>query len=124
MAISICKNGLTLKKLNLNYSFVDELSHPYFRVLYRLSYPVPTSYMQEIIKWCQELKEVDLTGSDSGLNRYNLDFLVKNITPNIEKLNLKSTLFDYELVKILFRRCQKIETMSWAGLEYKCENIN
>ena len=31
MAISICKNGLTLKKLNLNYSFVDEFSHPLFK---------------------------------------------------------------------------------------------
>ena len=115
MALSICKNGKTLQKLNLNYTFVDESSY---------SDNQPYESFEKIIKWCQELKEVDLTGSDSGLNRYNLDFLVKNITPNIEKLNLKSTLFDYELVKILFRRCQKIETMSWAGLEYKCENIN
>ena len=125
MAISVCKNGLTLKKLNLNYSFVDEFSHPYYRgidVSYILSvsqgYPVPRSYMQEIIKWCQELKEVDLTGSDSGLNYINLDFLVKNITPNIEKLNIKSSLFFYELVKILFHRCKKIKVLSWAGLEY------
>ena len=125
MAISVCKNGLTLKKLNLNYSFVDEFSHPYYRdidVSYILSvsqgYPVPRSYMQEIIKWCQELKEVDLTGFDSGLNHNNLKFLVENVTPNIEKLNLKSSLFFYELVKILFHRCKKIKVLSWAGLEY------
>ena len=79
--------------------------------------------MEEIIKWCQELKEVDLDGSNAGLLR-DLEFLVKNITPNIEKLNLKSSLFVYELVKILFRRCSKIKALSWAGLEYTCENHN
>ena len=126
MAISVCKNGLTLKKLNLNYSFVDELSHPYFRV-YGLDYSVPKNYMQEIIKWCQELKEVDLIGSDCGLNYINLDFLVKNITPNIEKINLKSSLFYYEVVKILFFRCKKMKSLIWAGHEIfvkKALNIN
>ena len=123
MAFSICQNGLTLQKLNLNHSFVDEFSHPYFRV-YGVDYPTPKSYMQEIIKWCQELKEVDMTGSDGGLNYNNLEFLVRNITPNLEKLNLKSSFFEYELVKILFRRCNKIKALSWAGLEYKCEINN
>ena len=122
MAISVCKNGLTLKKLNLNYSFVDDFSHPYFRVHSILTsqilglaynYPVPKSYIQEIIKWCQELKEIDLTGFDSGLNHNNLKFLVENITPNIEKINLKSSLFFYELAKILLGRCKKIKVLSW-----------
>ena len=49
MAASICKNGKTLQILNLNCSSLYEatVSHPY-------------NCLQEIIKCCQELKEVDL----------------------------------------------------------------
>ena len=49
MAASICKNGKTLQILNLNCSSFYEatVSHPY-------------NCFQEIIKCCQELKEVDL----------------------------------------------------------------
>ena len=49
MAVSICKNGKTLQILNLNCSSLYEAaaSHPY-------------NYLQEILKCCQQLKEVDL----------------------------------------------------------------
>ena len=46
MVVSICKNSKTLQTLNLNFSDHILIS----------SYP----YLTEIIKWCQELKEVDL----------------------------------------------------------------
>ena len=70
--------------------------------------------MQEIIKCCQELKEVDL--AYMNLNRRlkddDLEFLVKNIPPDVEKLNLSgSRLMDYH-VKILLDRCNKINVFS------------
>ena len=68
--------------------------------------------MQKIIKWCHELKEVDLKSCDKGLNYDNLEFLVENIPPNIEKLKLGSSLLHDEILEILFNRCNKIKTLS------------
>ena len=104
MAINICKNGKTLQKLNLNYSVCGV-------------YGPPTrfgsdSYLQEIIKQCQELREIDFDGSDEGLKSEDLKFLVENISPNIEKLNLKSSCYLDEFVKILLSRCKKIKAFS------------
>ena len=68
--------------------------------------------VQKIIKWCHELKEVDLT-CDKGLNFDNLEFLVENIPPNIEKLKIgNSLLFHEEHIEILLHRCNKIKTLS------------
>ena len=47
--------------------------------------------MLEIIKSCQELKELGLDTADEGLNYEDLDILVENIPPNIEGLNLRSS---------------------------------
>ena len=96
MLVGICKNSKTLQRLNLNFS--DSRPH----------------YLQDVVKWCQELKEVDLAyvNHTGGFNNYNLEFLVKNIPPNVEKLNLSgSQLMDYH-VKILLVRCNKIKVFS------------
>ena len=108
MAVSICMNGKTLQKLNLKHSFVDESRYPYCDE-YGLDYPTPKC-VQKIIKWCHELKEVDLT-CGKGLNYDNLEFLVENIQPNIEKLKLGSSLFHDEFLEILLHRCNKIKTL-------------
>jgi hypothetical protein len=83
MAFSICKNGKTLETLNLNSSDLE--------ILWVTCYPY--SYFQEIIKCCQQLKEVDLAfvNLNQGLADEDLQFLVKNIHQNIEKLNLSSS---------------------------------
>ena len=65
MAVSICKNGKTLQKLNLKHSFVDESRYPYCDE-YGLDYPTPKC-VQKIIKCFHELKEVDLNSFDKGL---------------------------------------------------------
>ena len=97
MTINICKNGKTFQKLNLNYSLVEKMC------------------LQQIIKWCQELKEVDLNTRFAGsIIHDNLEFLVRNITPNIEKLKLRGSLFMDKFLKILLGRCNKIKTF---GLE-------
>ena len=73
--------------------------------------------MQEIIKCCKELKEVHLafvndTGADGGLTDDCLEFLVKNIPPNVEKLNLRGSRLMDDHVKILLVRCNKIKAFS------------
>ena len=105
MAESICKNGKTLQILNLNRSDLDiEGDLNDFK-----------SYWQEIIKCCQELKEYVNCGE--GLMDEDIEFLVKNIPPNVEKLDLSScpqvwpAFNDYH-VEILLRRCNKIKALS------------
>ena len=104
MAVGICENGKTLETLNLNSSDVE--------ILWVECYPF--SYFQEIIKSCQELKQVDLAfvNAKQGLTYEDLEFLAKNIPQNIEKLNLSSSLVTDSDVKILLSRCNKIKALS------------
>ena len=113
MANNICKNGKTLQKLNLKHSVVKKYTDG------GVVYGPPSGfasnyYLQEIIKRCQELREIDFNGSDEGLalTSEDLKFLVENISPNIEKLNLKSSCYLDEFVKILLTRCNKIKSFS------------
>ena len=99
MVVSICKNSKTLQTLNLNFSDHILIS----------SYP----YLTEIIKWCQELKEANLnTGFTGSIIHGDLEFLVQNITPNIEKLKIRGSLFMDEFLTILLGRCNKIKILS------------
>ena len=50
MAVSICKNGKTLQTLNLKHSYLED----------HMDGTLANKNLQEIIKCCQELKEVDL----------------------------------------------------------------
>ena len=71
MAESICKNGKTLQILNLNRSDLDiEGDLNDFK-----------SYWQEIIKCCQELKELALIDGDKWLN--DEDLLILTIEPRL-----------------------------------------
>ena len=102
MAVSICKNGKTLELLNLKCSHLVAIS----------SYAI--NYLQEIIECCQELKEVDMdyVNEREGLLDDDLEFLAENISPNVEKLKLSSTLIMNDHVEILLRRCNKIKVLS------------
>ena len=73
MAVSICKNGKTLQILSLKSSNLDSLATSAYNDL------------QDIIKCCQELREVDLA---DGLSNDDVGFLAENLTPNVGKLNL------------------------------------
>ena len=98
MAVSICKNGKTLKILNLNSSDLDFIS----------SYPY--SSLQEIIKYCQELRDVNLNVYN-GLNNEDLEFLARNIPPNVEKLNLSKSYINDDHVKTLLSRSNKMKAL-------------
>ena len=118
MAVSICKNGKTLQELILKSSFVEDRSivgrtypHSGQEIVYSW-FP----HFQEIIKCCQKLIEVDIdyttNGVGQGLWQEDLEFLVKNITTKIEKINLWNHSFDDDHVKILLSRCNKIKALS------------
>jgi hypothetical protein len=76
MAASICLNGKTLQLLDLSGAIGDH-----------------SSYLQ-IIKCCQELKEVDLKDCESFqyscLSDNELEFVAKNIAKDVVKLNLST----------------------------------
>ena len=114
MAVSICKNGPTLQVLNLNHSFVQDTFDS-------LDYEVPNGDFQSIIKSCQQLKELDLNyvvfashiaNVNEGLSDDDLEILAKNVSPNVEKLNLINQDIGDELVKIMLSRSNKIKLLT------------
>ena len=100
IARSICKNGKTLQELNLNRSPVS-------------GYLMPNGDFQAIIKCCQELKEVHLANDkkEHALTAEDLQFLAKNISPNVLKLTLTFQYFTDDHVKILLGRCREIKEL-------------
>ena len=122
MAASICKNGKTLQTLNLKHSYLED----------HMDGTLANKNLQEIIKCCQELKEVDLAyvnDEDKGITDNDFEYLAKNISPNVEKLNLNSSYIPPEYddhVRILLRRCNKIKALSLEPLfitDYSLMNI-
>ena len=125
MAESICKNGKTLQILNLNCSdlFFSEYSEDSeVSEVSEVSEDSENSedwedynYLQEIFECCQELKEVGLANVNYGngiTEDDDLEFLFKNIPPNVERSNLRGTLISDNQVKTLLNRCNKIKTLS------------
>jgi hypothetical protein len=110
MAASICKNGKTLQALNMNCRS-DFLYKP---IINNTDYTVPNGNYQAIIKCCQELKEVDLAlvNDSPELTEDDIEFLAKNISPNIVRLNLCHQDVMDDHVKILLSRCNKIEILN------------
>ena len=109
MAVGICKNGKTLQTLNLKGSYFQGLTCDR-----------GNDFLLEILKCCQDLKEVDLSYIDDGkrLTEENLAFLAKTISPNLEKLNLCRSLITEDHIKILRRRCNKIKSLSARTIQY------
>ena len=121
MVASICKNGKTLQVLNLNCRL---------RLLYQSpsyknpgDFTMPEAYFQSIIQCCQELKEVDLAYIDMPqLTEDDLEFLAKNISPNVVKLNLSQQDVEDDHVKILLGRCNKIKILD-LGLTFVTKDL-
>ena len=117
MAVSICKNGTTLQVLNLNHSFVQDTFDG-------LDFGLPNGDFQSIIKSCQQLKELDLNYVNAtniandyeGLSDEDLQYLAKNISSSVEKLNLINQDVDDEHVKKMLTRCNKIKVLTLEAL--------
>ena len=92
---SICyQNGRTLQTLDLS-----------------LCGGVKIEAIQNITKHCVGLKNVDLFGT--GLTKFNISFLVNNLTPEVEKLALGSLRdLNDEHVKVLVERFKKLSVLN------------
>ena len=101
---SICNLSKTLKILNLNHSLISN----------RLNYTVSNSNIQEIIKCCQGLEEFHLgyINENNGLKDEDVQFLARNVSSNLKKLDLSASDVLDDHVKILLSRCNKIEVLS------------
>ena len=121
MVASICKNGKTLQVLNLNCRL---------RLLYQSpsyknpgDFTMPEAYFQSIIQCCQKLKELDLAYVDMPqLTEDDVEFLAKNISPNVVKLNLSQQDVEDDHVKILLGRCNKIKILD-LGLTFVTKDL-
>ena len=99
VAASVCQNNKTLQTLNLTWceSWCDADGPIYLK----------------IIKCCQELKEIMLPSSFYGDN--GLEILAKNISPNVEILDLRYLDVTDNHVRILISRCKKIKVLDLGG---------
>ena len=70
---------------------------------------ISPSFMS-IISKCVELTELNL-GSLSGFPQYSINFLVKNLTPKIEKLGLSELSVNDFHIEVLLSRCNKIKEL-------------
>ena len=99
MAASICQNRKTLQILDL----------------YQCSGDQP-GYLQ-IIKCCQELKELDLQNGfyDEGLSDGCLEFIVRHVSQNVEILDLSDLCIKDNHVKVLLTRCKIIKKLNLSA---------
>ena len=120
------QNGKTLQVLNCRFGLTVNVDCS----AYNLSLPS----IRPIIKNCTELKELnfwkgfsyeseDTNYSGSIYPGSNDDYLVKNISPNIEKFSVQQMVnqqIGYEFrdkhIKILVSRCTKLKELRFSGL--------
>lgn len=96
MAASICQNSKTLQILDLYQCDGDQ-----------------SGYLQ-IIKCCQELKQLDLQNGfpDEELSDECLEFIATHVSQNVETLDLSDLPIKDNHIKVLLIRCKKIKTLS------------
>ena len=109
ISITTLQNGKTLKVLDLSKcTFLG--SH-----FLEGSRKCELDCIQQVVRNCTELKELSLYETD--LSEKSIDFLVSNLTPNIEKLDLFDQSFlRYTHIKKLVTRCHKITELNLGGL--------
>ena len=89
-------------------------------------FPASNVHLQEIIKSCQELKELHLCQNLETISddHNTIDFLVENMPPNVEKLDLLG--LDYvrdDQFAILLRRCNKIKILGLEAYHISDESL-
>ena len=122
MSLSICINGATMEVLNLNNSYFiedddviedDEVEDD--EILEGNDVIDNNGYvgsLQAIIKFCTELKELTFINyEDNWFDADDLEYLAKNISPNIVKVNLSNHDITDDHVKILLSRCSEIKVL-------------
>ena len=113
------QNGKTLQVLNCWWQYQSRANG-----CKKLDLPS----IQSIIENCTELKELNfwngVLSEEVFYNQAwlqliypgNVDYLVNNISPNIEKFSVCDSEFNDKHIKILVSRCTKIKVLRFAGL--------
>ena len=102
---------LSLDRLSLSIEIVNNIYYKNHQTLQVLNLSrckgLTFDTFVPIIKFCLELKELNLF--DTDLSRQSIEYLVNNVTENIEKLSLRSLYFVRdEHIQTLVTRCQNI----------------
>ena len=114
MVNSICQqNKQSLKILNLNSCRIN-INHQYQNL--------NLESVENIVRNCVELVEINF--AHTRLSELSIDFLAKNLTPNIEKLSLSyaaesGVLIKDDHVKSLVMRCTKLTELDLTNFIYQ-----
>ena len=126
--LEILSSCHSLEKLSLSHSqlydcYIDRICHQNGQTLKVLDLQkcrgLSLKFIQDILKFCTKLREVDF--ADNLLKEKSFNFIVNNITPNIEKLRLGGIRGDLrgdrnflkdEHIRTLVTRCNKISALS------------
>ena len=123
----------SLEKLSVKYfktSLVDRFCQQNWKSLKLLNFKSGldmesinySSYLKTVVKICVELKELNVRLTD--LSEDVVDFLVNNLTPKIEKLNLFSMAkANDEQIKTLVERCNKITSLHLRSSTFTDDSI-
>ena len=109
---------LSLAGLTLNSEMIKHLSLQNGHTLEVLDLQCSKGWnltsIQHIIKNCQQLREINFC--NTSLSSQSIEFLVNNLTPRIEKLNLDfMTYFSDEHLNTLVTRARNIKALSLRG---------
>jgi len=117
------RNGKTLKILNCWWKYQGSIDI------------IDLKSLQSIIRNCTELKALNfwngVANSDSENINYHcdmygpvmIDYLVNNVSSNIEKFSVLECDFDNEHIKILVTRCPKIKELRFACMEMTNDSV-
>ena len=88
--------------------------------------------IQSILENCTELKKLTFWNGifpgngityECGIYHRNVEYLVNNISPNIERFSIAASDFRDQHIKILASRCTKIKELRLAGLDITNDSV-
>ena len=120
---SISQNGKTLKQLNLTNSYPYKLSTNQIQSFYQQNDSTKQNlFFQQFIGNCDVLTELNL--EEVYCTNDSIDFLVNNLTVNIQKLNLGGINIKDHQLKILVTRCNKLTELNLKHTKVSNESVN
>ena len=122
MISSINQNGKTLKQLNLTNSYPYKLSTNQNQFFQQNDSSKQNQFFQQFIGNCDVLTELNL--EEVYCTNDSLDYLVNNLTVNIQKLNLRGINIKDHQLKILVTRCNKLTELNLHYTKVSNESVN
>ena len=122
------KNGKTLQVLKIYYEYIYE-----YDTRDNSGKNLTLSSIRSILENCTELKELNFWNGvcpENGIHRIcfihrsNVDYLVNNISPNIEKFSVAASDFRDQHIKILVSRCTKLKELRFSSLSITNDSLS